>query len=125
MLEIDLYILLFLLLFLILFILDYFLILRPKLIKILKGKVKKKIKFMEMDYLSIKFNLNKKKLYKRWIILWIALINSFIISVVSFVVIITPLDYVYQFMIGFLLLLGLIYALYDFFGRYLIKKGLN
>ena len=65
----------------------------------------------------------KWKLYTKPIILWIAFVNSFIISLVSTVVTSVSLPLYYQLPIGFVLLFGLIYSLYELFGRILLRKG--
>ena len=77
----------------------------------------------EINYLAYKFKIPKQDLYKVSIILWIAFVNAFIISLVSTVVTSVPLAICWQLLIGFALLWGLIYSLYEIFGRVLIKKG--
>ncbi len=124
----DLYILFYLIIFLVIFLLDYFLLLKPKYEiynGIKKAKKKKKIEVMEVEYLVMKFKLNKSKLYSRWVMLWIAFINAVIITIVSVTVSLIPVEMIFQFLIGFVVLFGLIYSLYELFGRYLIKKGLD
>lgn len=118
----------FLILMLIVFLVDYYLINKRKLALIKnKGKTKKgkqkKIKSIgEIDYLIIKFKLNKKKLNEERMIIYISLINSFIISVVSSVVMLMPLKLMWLMLIAFVLLFCLIYSLYEIYGRHLKKK---
>lgn len=113
---------------LIVFLVDYYLINKRKLALIKnKGKTKKgkqkKIKSIgEIDYLIIKFKLNKKKLNEERMIIYISLINSFIISVVSSVVMLMPLKLMWLMLIAFVLLFCLIYSLYEIYGRHLKKK---
>lgn len=121
----------FLILMLIVFLVDYYLINKRKLVLIKnKGKTKKgkqkKIKSIgEIDYLTIKFKLNKKKLNEDRMIIWISLINSFIISIVSSVVMLMPLKLMWLMLIAFVLLFCLIYSLYEIYGRHLKKKEKN
>lgn len=121
----------FLILMLIVFLVDYYLINKRKLALIKnKGKTKKgkqkKIKSIgEIDYLTIKFKLNKKKLNEDRMIIWISLINSFIISIVSSVVMLMPLKLMWLMLIAFVLLFCLIYSLYEIYGRHLKKKEKN
>ena len=114
----------FIVLFLIVFIIDYFFINKRKL-KTLeskkKGKNKKTKSISEIDYLVAKFKLNVKKLDKDKVIIWIALINSFIISMVSTVILLMPFKLIWQLLIAFVLLFCLIYALYEIYGRHLKK----
>ena len=71
----------------------------------------------------LRFNLDSKKINARRMILAISLINAFIISLVSTVITKLNIAIIWQFMIGFVLLFGLIYSLYEIYGKYLIKKG--
>ncbi len=117
-----------LILFLIIFCVDYFFITKRKL-KIInnkgksaKGKAKKIKSIGELDYLVAKFKLNYKKINKERAIIWISLINSFIISAVSTVIILIPFKLIWQMLIAFVLLFSLIYSLYEIYGRHLKKE---
>ncbi len=118
----------FIVLFVIVFVVDYFLINKRKLnlIKnkgITKKRKKKKIKSIsEIDYISLKFKLDSKKLDMDKMIIVISLINAFIISVVSSVVMLMPFAIMWQLIVAFALLFGLIYALYEIYGRHLKHK---
>lgn len=118
----------FLILMLIVFLVDYYLINKRKLTLIRnkglnkKGKQKKVNSIGEMDYLVSKFKLNKKKLNEDSMILWISLINSFIISIVSSVLMLMPFKLMWLMLIAFVLLFCLIYSLYEIYGRHLKKK---
>ncbi len=123
------YILFYLAIFILIFLVDYFLILKNKYNTITgKNKIKKEkknITIMEIEYLTFKFKLIKEKLYVKWVLLYIATINALIISFVSCVISFLPLDMIWQMLIGFVLLIGLIYSMYELFGRYLVKRGMD
>ena len=114
------------LLFIIIFIVDYFFIKR-KYLKRLYDKRKKKRKknneLMEISYLVSKFNLDKDKLNLKKLLILVSMINAFIISFVSVVVMLIRINIILQLFIGFVLLMALIYALYEILGRHLVKKG--
>jgi hypothetical protein len=118
--------------FVVVFIVDFFFILFPKIRKKSKSKdikpqkiEKKKKEILEFNYLSGKFKLNRKKLMKKSIMVWVAITNAFIISLVSTVITMIPVKFIFQILIGMVLLFLLIYALYEVFGRILVKKGYN
>lgn len=114
-------------LFIIIFLVDYFVILKRKLNQINSKDKNKKLKkkktksIEEIDYLVIKFKLNEKKLNKEKMIIWISIINSFIIASVSGILMIVPFKLMWQMIIAFFLLFGLIYSLYEIYGRHLKK----
>ena len=118
----------FIALFIIVFVVDYFLINKRKLNLIKnkgvtkKGKRKKIKNISEVDYLSAKFKLDTKKLDMDKMIIVISIINAFIISIVSSVIMLMPFAIMWQMIIAFVLLFGLIYALYEIYGRHLKKK---
>ena len=118
----------FIALFMIVFVVDYFLINKRKLNLIKnkgvtkKGKRKKIKNISEVDYLSAKFKLDTKKLDMDKMIIVISIINAFIISIVSSVIMLMPFAIMWQMIIAFVLLFGLIYALYEIYGRHLKKK---
>ena len=112
----------------IVFVVDYFLINKRKLNLIKnkgvtkKGKRKKIKNISEVDYLSAKFKLDTKKLDMDKMIIIISIINAFIISIVSSVIMLMPFAIMWQMIIAFALLFGLIYALYEIYGRHLKHK---
>ena len=118
----------FIALFIIVFVVDYFLINKRKLNLIKnkgvtkKGKRKKIKNISEVDYLSAKFKLDTKKLDMDKMIIIISIINAFIISIVSSVIMLMPFAIMWQMIIAFALLFGLIYALYEIYGRHLKHK---
>ena len=87
------------------------------------SKYKKKKSIGEIKYLINKFNIDEKKLKKRQMILWVCIIDAFIISFVGTFIFMLPIDYVWKFLSGFVLLFALIYALFEIYGRHLVKKG--
>ena len=118
---------LFLGLLILIYIIDYFLINKHRLKLIRnngitkKGKKKKAKNISELDYLVSKFKLNKAKLNEEKVIIWISLINSFIIAITSSIIILLPFKLMWQMLIAFILLFCLIYSLYEIYGRYLLK----
>ncbi|MBQ6686906.1 MAG: hypothetical protein IJN03_00090 [Bacilli bacterium] len=89
-----------------------------------KSTKKKEVKeFGEVNYLVGKFKLDKKKINYKSVILWTAIINSFIISFVSTVISAIPAHMIWQLLVGFVLIFALIYSLYEIYGRILVKKG--
>ena len=78
---------------------------------------------MELSYLIGKFKLDKDKLPIEVLLPVISAINAFIISLVAVVVIATNTYIILQFLIGFILLIALIYALYELLGRFLERRG--
>ncbi|MCR5787938.1 MAG: hypothetical protein K6G37_02520, partial [Bacilli bacterium] len=55
--------------------------------------------------------------------MWCSLINGFIISVTVTVISNIKLHIAWQLLIGFALVFGLIYSVYEIYGRHLVKKG--
>lgn len=118
-------ILFFLIVWIIIFLIDYFFMLKPKIKKVKNEQTKKsgkKVDIMEITYISTKFNIPKQNLLKKYICLWVAFLNAFIISFVSTFITALPIKMIFQIMIGFVLLIALIYAIYEIFGRILKKK---
>lgn len=118
---------LFAILLLVVFLVDY-LFIKRKYYKNITGKKKGKKKnkdneLLELSYLVVKFNLDKTKLPLNSLLVIISLFNAFIISLVAVVVIIININIILQLIIGFILLLALIYSMYELLGRYLVKKG--
>lgn len=117
--------------FILVFVVDYFLINKRKLTLIKKKGItkkgkKKKIKNIgELDYIIGKFKLDFKKINSDRAIIWISLINSFIIAIVSFIIMIIPLKIMWQMLIAFVLLFCLIYSLYEIYGRHLKKEQMK
>lgn len=79
---------------------------------------------MELSYLISRFSLDVKKMNLLMCIRYIALINGIIIATTTTLVYYLPFTKIFwQLAVGFVLLLGLIYSLYEIFGRLLVKRG--
>ena len=107
----------FLFLFIIIFIVDYFFI-KKRYLKNLKKKKNKK-ELMEINYLVNKFKLDKNKLALNKLLPIISAINAFIIAIVYVTILVFDTYLIVKFIIGFFLLIALIYAMYELLGRYL------
>ncbi len=117
----------FLILFLLIFMVDY-LFIKRRYLKRLNGKKKKKKKdneLMELSYLIVKFKLDKSKLPLNKLLVIISLINAFIISIVSVTVLLLDTYTIVRLLVGFVLLMGLIYSLYEILGRILERRGFS
>lgn len=114
----------FLILFIFLFSIHYFLVTMPALTKIYKPKKgkNKKTSIKELDYLVYKFKIDKNKINYKSFGFMVSLINSFIMALVVVVVEVIPFYFIFRIIIAFILLTGLIYSLYEIYGRYLKKK---
>lgn len=105
----------FLIIFIIIFIFNY-------LVKLKRIKKKKYNKIEEMNYILAKFKLKKNKINYKKEIFFISLINSFIISLTSIVVIKIKGPLFLRLAAGFVIIFLLIYAFYEIYGRNLKKK---
>ena len=76
----------------------------------------------ELNYLLKKFNLDRKKLPVRKMLLNFSLLDAFIMTFTASFITSLPVNTVFQMLIGFVLLFALIYALYEIYGRHLVKK---
>lgn len=104
---------------LVLFMLDYLFLMKRKL----KSKKVKNDEIMEINYLISKFKLDKNKVLYKPMCLYCSLINGFIISFTVTVISNIKLKMIWQLLIGFVIVFGLIYAIYEIYGRILVKKG--
>ena len=102
----------YLILFLIYFIFFYIRGLKKKCIK----------KSMQVEFLNIRFKINPKDLNEKKIGLIITLLDPFIISLTGTIVSIPKWNYVIQLLLGFVVLLGLIYSFYEILGRIIKRK---
>lgn len=113
-------------LFIIIFFVDYIFIKRRYIKRIIKKKkIKKNNELTELSYLIAKFNLDKSKLPLNSLVLVISIINAFIISLVATLVLMVRTYIVLQLLLGFVLLIALIYAIYELLGRYLERRGFS
>lgn len=114
-------------LFVLIFLINFLWVFKRGYENIKKQKKKKKNRkledFIGLSYLIPKFNLDINKMNLNYVFFMVSLIDAFIISFVFMVVTIIPWDVGFSMLLGFVLLFGLIYALYEIFGRILVKKG--
>ncbi len=121
--KINRYSLVLVILGIIIYLVDFYILLKPKLnLKVKKKNKKKKTEIMEVDYLVRKFGIPKEYLLNVRIFKKMAIINAFIISLVSTIIMFLPIHMSLQFLVGFALLFGLIYSLYEILGRSIIKE---
>lgn len=122
------YIIYFLLVFIIVFLGDYLIIKKP-IYDSLNNKQKRNKKkdklrdIFELNYIITKFNLDKKKMPIKKCLLHFTLINALIISLTVTILSMLDIFVGWKFLIGFILLFGLIYAIYELYGKMCIKKG--
>ncbi|MBE6148420.1 MAG: hypothetical protein E7167_02875 [Firmicutes bacterium] len=90
-----------------------------------KRKKKEAKEIVEVRYLIISHNLKKEKLLVPKMILLISILDALIITTVFLVVVHIPYGLLWQLLAGFVLLLGLIYSIYNILGRILVKKGFD
>ena len=109
---------------------NYYLNLKRKYNKITNKKPSKKkkknnkpVEIMELSYLINKFKLDIKKMDLLYCIRWISFLDAFIIALTCVIIFLLPWKLIWQLLTGFVLVFGLIYALYEIFGRHLVKKG--
>lgn len=113
--------------FIVVFLINFLCIFKRGYENIKKQKSKKKNKkleeFVGLSYLIPKFKLDINKMDLNYVFFMVSLIDAFIISFVFVVITIIPWDMGFSMLLGFVLLFGLIYALYEILGRVLVKKG--
>ena len=114
-------------LFILIFLVNYLWIFKRSYENIKKQKKKKKNKkledFIGFSYLIPKFNLDINKMNLNYVFVMVSLIDAFIISFVFLVINSIPWSIGFSMLLGFVLLFGLIYSLYELLGRSLVKKG--
>ena len=88
-----------------------------------KGKKEKLFKYTnEGKLMIIRYNLDEKKVDYQELLRWTSFCNAFIISLTSTIICNIPLKMYYQLAIGFVILFGLIYSIFEIVGRHLNKK---
>lgn len=87
-----------------------------------KNLKSKKKDVRELDDLVKRFKIDKNKVNYKNEILYVSLINSFIVSSVGTFVTYLDVANVFKLAIGFVLLLALTYSLYEIYGRILKRK---
>lgn len=89
----------------------------------LYGLKKKKIKnSMQVELILTRQNLKKKDINEKVIGIIICLVDAFIISISGTVATCLNINYVWQILIGFAMLMGLIFSLYEIIGRIIKRK---
>ena len=89
----------------------------------LYGLKKKSIKSsLQVDLLLIKSNLKKKEINEKSIGIIICLLDSLIISISGTIATSINLNYIWQILIGFVLLMVFIYILYTITGKILKRS---
>lgn len=76
----------------------------------------------ELNYVIKKFKLDKKRINYKKEIRMVSFLDSFIIASVGTFVTSLEIAIFLQLGLGFLLLLALIYALFEIYGRHLVRK---
>lgn len=124
------YIVYFIVVFVLIFLGDLLLIKKPIFDSLNNKKKKKKSKkkdkvrdIFELNYIITKFNLDKKKMPLKKCIIHFSLINALIISLTVTILSMLDIFVGWQFLIGFILLFGLIYSIYELYGRMCVRKG--
>ena len=84
-----------------------------------KNKKNKEKYLFSVRYLMAKFKLSKELLIQNKMAFIYSLIDAFIITIVFMIIELIDLPFYIQILIGFALLFGLIYAMYELLGRYL------
>ncbi len=105
--------------FLIVFVLIYFV---TYVINYRKYKKKKYQSIGEYHYLILKFHLDPKKLNVGKMIFYFSIFDALIIAFVTTFITSINVSIMWQMLIGFVFLFLLIYAVYELYGRHLVKK---
>lgn len=87
-----------------------------------KVKKKKFDSIGELNYVIKKFKLDKNRINYKKEILYVSFMDSLIIASVGTFVTSLEIAIFLQLGLGFLLLLALIYSLYEIYGRHLVNK---
>ena len=115
------------LVFMLIFLCNYFLVYKRGYKLIVKKKKKKRTKnleeFIGISYLVLKYNVDLNKCNLNYLFLSLSFINAFIITIVFIIISMLSWNLSMSMLLGFVLLFGLIYAIYELLGRYLKKKG--
>jgi len=110
--SILLFIISYIVIFILYFILFYLLGLKRKTI----------LKSIQVEFLKVRFGMREKQLKPKKIGLIICFIDSLIISLTGTIVSLPKWHYSLQILLGFVLLIGLIYSFYEILGRILNRK---
>ena len=85
-------------------------------------KKEKYTKISELVLLTKKFNLDKKKMDYRKTLKGVAMINAFIVAFTFTVIDLIPVEITLKLVIGFFIMLILVFGLYFSYGKKLQKK---
>ena len=88
-----------------------------------RKKYDKKNLSVEMLYLMYVYNIDFKKINYKWFNISTSLVNGFIIAIVYMVVVYLVKGFIFQLVIGMVLLLLLIIICYGLMAKIYIKKG--
>lgn len=89
----------------------------------IKGLKKKSIlNSLQVEFLKIRFGFKNKDLDSKKIGIIITLVDPLIISLTGTIVGLPKWHYIIELLIGFVLLIGLIYSFYEIIGRILKRK---
>ena len=85
-------------------------------------KKKTLLNCIQIEFLRIKHNINPKNLKAKKIGIIICLIDTFIISITGVIVTLPKWNFIIQLLLGFVVLMALIYSCYEILGRILNRK---
>ena len=103
----------------ILFVISYFVLFLIYLVffYIIGLKKKRILSSLQVEFLKVRFGFRNKELNPKIIGLIITFIDPLIISLTGSIVTLPKWNYVYELLIGFALLMALIYSFYEIIGR--------
>ena len=84
------------------------------------NRKKAKKRPMEMDYLLTKYNIDEKDINTNKLRWTLNIVNPFIVSL-TFLVVISIKSFILGIIVGFIVMILLIYSIYEIIGRVLIK----
>ena len=87
-----------------------------------KKNKKNKKNLVEISYLTSRFSLKLTKEDISKMIIPIVMINTFIIIFTWVFIDLLPINFFWQLLVGFVLVVALIYAIYEIYGRHLQTK---
>lgn len=89
----------------------------------IRGLKKKSIlNSMQVEFLIVRFNLKKKDLNSKSIGIIVTLLDPLIISITGTIVSLPKWNYIITLLIGFVVLLALIFSFYEILGRIIKRK---
>ena len=77
---------------------------------------------LQVEFLKVRFSLKNKDLKPKKIGLIICLLDPFIISLTGTIVSLPKWNYIIEILVGFVLLIALIYSFYEILGRIIRRK---